>query len=36
MEIDLKDSTLAHGSLQGSPYSLNRVNVLRGYIHPSD
>jgi hypothetical protein len=36
MKINLSNSTSAHGSLKGSPYSLRRANVLRGYIHPSD
>jgi hypothetical protein len=36
MEIDLNSSTLAHSSSKGSPYCPNEVNVLRGYIHPSD
>lgn len=36
MKMDLNSSTLTHSSLKGSPYSLSRVNVLRGYIHPSD
>ena len=36
MKTDLKNSTSAPSRLKGSPDSLSRVNVLRGYIHPSD
>jgi hypothetical protein len=36
METNLSNSILANGSLKGSPYSLRRIKVLRGYIHPSD
>ena len=36
MKIDLNNSTSAHASLKGSPYSLRQVTLLRGYIPPSD
>jgi hypothetical protein len=36
MKTCLDDSTAARNNAKGSPYSISRVNVLRGYIYPSD
>ncbi len=36
MKTNRDGSSSAHDSAKGSPYFLSRVNVLRGYIYPSD
>jgi hypothetical protein len=36
MKTYLNDSTAARDNAKGSRFSISRVNVLRGYIHPSD
>jgi hypothetical protein len=36
MKTYLHDSATEHDNAKGSAYSVSRVNVLRGYIHPSD
>ncbi len=36
MKIYLDNSATKHDNAKGSAYSVSRINVLRGYIHPSD
>ncbi len=36
MKTHRDGSSAAHDSAKGSPNFLSRVNVLRGYIYPSD